>query len=165
MHAVAFMSATATFGLVILYDTIFKHGALTVATTMSAHPQQHARPHIEADTPASTAALRQFFSILLNAGIFGNFSSIGAGGWLGVGFVAAGVWIKMDRRFDAPASPLATSENAGRGHERVDEQPSLPLYTTPEHESGRRAHRLAQQYGVPLSLPFLFVAIGKAFAA
>lgn len=29
------LSATATLGLVILYDTIFKHGALNVATTMS----------------------------------------------------------------------------------------------------------------------------------
>lgn len=29
------LSATATFGLIVLYDTIFKHGALTVATTMS----------------------------------------------------------------------------------------------------------------------------------
>jgi hypothetical protein len=35
LSAVAMLSATATFGLVILYDTIFKHGALTVATTMS----------------------------------------------------------------------------------------------------------------------------------
>ena len=71
----------------------------------------------------------------------------------------------MDYRFEAPASPLATSENAGTNHRGDDEQPSLPLYATPEHDTGRRAHRLANQYGVPLSLPFLFVAIGRAFAA
>ena len=71
----------------------------------------------------------------------------------------------MDRRFDAPASPLTTSEHDGTNDKGDYEQPSLPLYATPEHDTGRRAHRLAQQYGVPLSLPLLFVAIGKAFAA
>lgn len=59
---VTMLSATATFGLIILYDTIFKHGALTVATVMTC---------------------RQFWSIIMNAGIFGNFASVGFGGWLG----------------------------------------------------------------------------------
>jgi hypothetical protein len=59
---VTMLSATATFGLIILYDTIFKHGALTVATVMTC---------------------RQFWSIIMNAGIFGNFGSVGFGGWLG----------------------------------------------------------------------------------
>lgn len=59
---VTMLSATATFGLIILYDTIFKHGALTVATVMTC---------------------RQFWSIIMNAGIFGNFASVGFGGWTG----------------------------------------------------------------------------------
>jgi hypothetical protein len=59
---VTMLSATATFGLIILYDTIFKHGALTVATVMTC---------------------RQFWSIIMNAGIFGNFGSVGFGGWTG----------------------------------------------------------------------------------
>lgn len=62
MFSVTMLSATATFGLIILYDTIFKHGALTVATVMTC---------------------RQFWSIIMNAGIFGNFASVGFGGWTG----------------------------------------------------------------------------------
>jgi len=68
----------------------------------------------------------------MNAGIFGNFASVGFGGWTGgkmrsysscqpsrfmnhklmillhtltVGFVAAGVWIKTSRQFDPPKAP------------------------------------------------------------
>lgn len=66
------------------------------------------RQSVEA-CPYSSPALRQFFSILLNAGVFGNFHLIGFGGWLGVGFVAAGVFIKMDRRFDNVTRPAPTA--------------------------------------------------------
>ena len=43
------------------------------------HPAANALVHL-------STALRQFFSILLNAGIFGNFALIGFGGWLGGAF-------------------------------------------------------------------------------
>ncbi|KAL7010127.1 hypothetical protein EMMF5_000146 [Cystobasidiomycetes sp. EMM_F5] len=81
--------------------------------------------------------LRQFFSILLNAGIFGNLGNFSLGAWTGIGLVAAGVFIKMDRRFDedpqAIALPVATSTEK---HESNSQQ-SEPVW--------------AAQYGVPIA--------------
>ena len=66
---------------------------------------------------------RQFLSILINAGtitfpdrspagadsrslgIFGNFSSVGLEGWTGVGWVASGIYIKMNKAYDPPKPP------------------------------------------------------------
>lgn len=77
--AVMLLSATASLGVIILYNTIFSHGALTVATTMSESDdttkcQVYSQARI---------ALRQFFSILLNAGIFGNLGNFSLGAWTG----------------------------------------------------------------------------------
>jgi adenosine 3'-phospho 5'-phosphosulfate transporter B2 len=58
--------------------------------------------------------VRQFVSILCNAAWFDNMTSIPLLGWAGIGFVAVGIWIKMDRRFDEPVTPVAeksTSES------------------------------------------------------
>ncbi|KAI5477180.1 hypothetical protein MNV49_006624 [Pseudohyphozyma bogoriensis] len=73
------LSATAAVGLVILLNTISSFGALTSAFLMT---------------------VRQFFSILLNAGIFRHVSAVGLSGWLGVGWVASGVYIKTASSWD-----------------------------------------------------------------
>lgn len=46
--------------------------------------------------------IRQFLSILVNAGIFGNFGAVSLEGWCGVGWVASGIWIKINKSFDPP---------------------------------------------------------------
>lgn len=83
------LSATAAVGLIVLLNTIAAFGALTSSTIMT---------------------VRQFLSILLNAGVFGNFASVGTQGWLGVGWVASGIYIKMDSSWDPPKPP---KQNAG----------------------------------------------------
>merc|ERR1711939_623046 len=75
------LSVTATLGQLVLFDTIAKFGALSLAMIMTC---------------------RQFFSILLNAGVFRNTGSVPPMAWYGVGLVAAGVYTKMSR---APARP------------------------------------------------------------
>lgn len=134
---VALLSATATFGLVVLYDTIFKHGALNVATVMT---------------------LRQFFSIVLNAGIFGHLDALGFRGWLGVGLVAAGVFIKMDRRFDKPRPLAVQAAETSTGEKGLTQAVhQLPFYTDPRETGGVSDLRLLSlQYGVPLAMPFAF---------
>lgn len=39
------------------------------------------------------------------AGIFGNFGLVGLEGWTGVGWVASGIYIKMNRSYDPPKAP------------------------------------------------------------
>ena len=46
-------------------------------------------------------------SILINAGAFGNFASVGTQGWFGVGLVASGIFIKMDPRYREQKPSLA----------------------------------------------------------
>lgn len=46
-------------------------------------------------------------SILINAGAFGNFASVGTQGWFGVGLVASGIFIKMDPRYREQKKPLS----------------------------------------------------------
>jgi hypothetical protein len=81
-----------------------------------------------------------------------------------VGFVAAGVFIKMDRRFDvepgraragssAPLLPGDTEKNSSA----VDSEGALPLFQGDEARSSYTKLRLlAIQYAVPLALPPLF---------
>lgn len=49
--------------------------------------------------------IRQFLSILINAGLFGNFGAVSLEGWCGVGWVASGIWIKINRAYDPPKPP------------------------------------------------------------
>lgn len=63
------LSATSAIGLIVLLNTIAAFGALTSSTIMTC---------------------RQFFSILLNAGAFGNFGSLGPGGCKSDGSLVAG---------------------------------------------------------------------------
>lgn len=69
------LSATSAIGLIVLLNTIAAFGALTSSTIMTC---------------------RQFFSILLNAGIFGNFASMGGFGLLGVMWVFSGMCLFPD---------------------------------------------------------------------
>lgn len=55
--------------------------------------------------------IRQFLSILINAGIFGNFGAVSLEGWCGVGWVASGIWIKITKRYDPPKQTRQTDGN------------------------------------------------------
>lgn len=115
-------------------------------------------------------ALRQFFSILLNAGVFGNFSAIGFSGWVGIGFVASGIFIKMDRRFDE-VQPRSRSDS---------QAPLLPTLKVTDSEKGSTSQslgdelvdvtlkamlkRMSVQYGLPLTIPLFVALVCKALA-
>lgn len=81
-----------------------------------------------------------------------------------VGFVASGVFIKMDRRFDIqPNRPRAGSsapllgESGEKGVLAEDIKTDLPLFAEPEGRSSYTKFRLlALQYAVPLAMPPLF---------
>lgn len=89
-------------------------------------------------TSSLIMTIRQFLSILINAGIFGNFASVSMLGWTGVFWyalartwgvhawtpphdeatdshfcrVASGIWIKINRTYDSPNTPqLVTSSD------------------------------------------------------
>lgn len=108
-----------------------------------------------------------------------------------VGFVAAGVYIKMDRRFDAPkpvsAAPLLSIGTDSQSKDLIEKQslltstsesdpPSLksqikvsggdrPLYATPEQDGEGKVgwKRMFAQYGVPLCFPLVFALVASAF--
>ena len=46
-------------------------------------------------------------------GIFGNFSSVGLDGWTGVGWVASGIYIKMNKTYDPPKAPKGLTAKEG----------------------------------------------------
>jgi hypothetical protein len=113
------LSATATAGLLVLFHVIATYGALMAGLVMT---------------------VRQFVSIICNAALFGNMTSIPILGWAGIGLMAAGIWIKMDRRYDLkPAGEKAALE-------------------TPEFS--KRASSFGQQYLVPiLACPVVFIIL------
>lgn len=49
--------------------------------------------------------IRQFLSILINASLFSNFGAVSLEGWCGVGWVASGIWIKINKAYDPPKLP------------------------------------------------------------
>ena len=75
---VCIFSAASALGLIVLLNTIASFGALTSSLIMT---------------------IRQFLSILINAGAFGNFGAVGLDGWCGVGWVASGIWVKVRLQF------------------------------------------------------------------
>ncbi|GAA93841.1 uncharacterized protein L969DRAFT_92244 [Mixia osmundae IAM 14324] len=155
---VLMLSMTATCGLIVLFNTIALYGALTSAMIMT---------------------LRQFISIILNAALFGNFAVIGLLGWAGVGLVASGVWIKMDRRWDEatlvlPPTPASGSYSALQSpdstlNEREAEaQAAAMLKEVDEgagysHDAPRYTYtrRLLKQYLPPYTLPFVFALMAS----
>ena len=74
------LSATTTFGLLILFHVITTYGALVAGLTMT---------------------FLQFISIICNALAFENMGSITPGDWVAIGLEASGIWIKTNRRYDA----------------------------------------------------------------
>ncbi|KAM0753575.1 UAA transporter [Meredithblackwellia eburnea MCA 4105] len=114
-------SAASAIGLAVLLNTIASFDALTASLIMT---------------------VRQFLSIVLNAGVYGNFSSVGIVGWVGVAWVASGVYIKM-KRIELP--------NPGAGKSPNPNAPPPPQ---------RLSFRHVQQYTVPIALPLV---LGVAF--
>ena len=85
MLDLALLALTSSVGLILLLNSITSFGALNTATVMT---------------------LRQFTSILINAGIFGDFTVLGPIGWTGIGWVIGGLFVKMD--LGAHWSPSST---------------------------------------------------------
>lgn len=120
------LSATATAGLLVLFHVIATYGALVASLIMT---------------------VRQFVSIVCNAAWFGNMTAIPLLGWAGIGLMVAGVWIKMDRRYDETAQTQTTD-----GKEASD------AWSSPK--TTKRSHSLAWQYGLPLAVcPATFVLL------
>jgi hypothetical protein len=87
------LSATATAGLLVLLHVIATYGALMASLVMT---------------------VRQFVSIVCNAVWFGTATKIPLVGWAGIGIMAAGIWIKIDRRYDdTNAEEKAALESKG----------------------------------------------------
>ncbi|GAA99330.1 uncharacterized protein L969DRAFT_619488 [Mixia osmundae IAM 14324] len=134
MVALAF---TATFGLLILFNTLANYGALTTALIMT---------------------LRHFLSIVLNAALFDNVSTIGPLGWMGIAFVASGVFIDRDNRFD-DLNERRFSQ--GTAQYRKLETQSLDDRAQPDRRAASwdasrdSSMRLVKQYAAPLFLPLL----------
>ncbi|KAK4705233.1 hypothetical protein P7C70_g963, partial [Phenoliferia sp. Uapishka_3] len=153
---VTVFSAASAFGLIILLNTIASFGALTCSLVMTT---------------------RQFLSIILNAGIFGNFGSVGVEGWTGVGWVASGVYIKINRYYDPPKSTAPKRGASDALHqdelEGLAGKEGLPSTASSPPPSAASANRLRQyffQFVVPVAVPvvlaiflspFLYAASGS----
>jgi hypothetical protein len=119
------LSLTATLGLLLLFHVIATYGALIASLIMT---------------------VRQFVSIVCNAAWFGNMTSVPLLGWAGIGFMAAGIWIKMDRRYDEP-----TKSEAKDGKKK-------DAWLSPR--TSKKASVVMRQYGFPLVVcPVSFVAL------
>lgn len=118
------LSLTATCGLLLLFHVIAVHGALIAGLIMT---------------------LRQFVSVVCNAVWFGSNMNNSPLGWATIGVVAAGVWIKMDRRYDEYDSLGITGASPPKLH-------GLPSRKSP-----------FRQYMIPLLVcPFTFVFLTSA---
>ncbi|KAM0789872.1 hypothetical protein ACM66B_006718 [Microbotryomycetes sp. NB124-2] len=140
---VVFSGASAV-GLIILLNTIASFGALTSSLIMT---------------------IRQFLSILINAGIFGNFSSVSLEGWCGVGWVASGIWIKINKKYDPPK--VSRAANSGDEHR----QEELEVLVEKDAASARalaidptRTKRYIWQYAVPVLVPVALAILVAMFA-
>lgn len=168
MADILLLSATAAIGLIVLLNTIAAYGALTSSTIMT---------------------VRQFLSILLNAGVFGNFSSVGTQGWLGVGWVASGIFIKMDSRWDPPKAPKNAAgksqvslpmENTGASHVEKEgllqqqhpddstpvfdaDKPDIEFQSPPPPPHHPVKFQWLRQYGPPIMVPVLIAGLFTLF--
>ncbi|GAA5889623.1 hypothetical protein JCM16303_004444, partial [Sporobolomyces ruberrimus] len=136
---VCIFSAASAGGLIVLLNCIASFGALTSSLIMT---------------------IRQFLSILINAGIFGNFSSVSSIGWMGVFWVASGVWIKINRKYDEKAAPSTTIFDASCERESMLEKEALSRQPAPPKIKLRQ---YSLQYLVPLLVPILLAIIVNPF--
>ncbi|GAA5833709.1 hypothetical protein JCM11251_003210 [Rhodosporidiobolus azoricus] len=130
---VCVFSAASAVGLIILLNTIASFGALTSSLIMT---------------------VRQFLSILINAGLFGNFASSTMVGWTGVFWVASGIWIKVNRSYDQPEQLNVVFSNSDESNRMLDEKESQlgnPVFETRTYspESSDRLKRALKQYIAP----------------
>ncbi|POY74919.1 hypothetical protein BMF94_1895 [Rhodotorula taiwanensis] len=111
---VSVFSAASALGLIVLLNTIASFGALSSSLIMT---------------------VRQFLSILINAGIFGNFASVSLLGWTGVFWVASGIWIKINRNYDPPKQPRNTASSAAAAATSEGDEAKESLLLRTEHAS------------------------------
>lgn len=142
---VLLLSATAALGLIILLNSIASFGALTTSLMMT---------------------IRQFLGILLNYGVF-NHGTVGMEGWCGIGWVASGVYIKMNKTYDTTDQPLVKTvvsdeevalckETGSSGGRRSPSPDPAPPYVSDESPSNRR---LFFQYVFPIFIPILISSL------
>ncbi|TNY20318.1 UAA transporter family-domain-containing protein [Rhodotorula diobovata] len=142
-------SAASALGLIVLLNTIASFGALTSSLIMT---------------------IRQFLSILLNAGIFGNFASVSLVGWTGVFWVASGIWIKINRKYDPP-KPSKVVFDAEENKGMLDQGASgsnTPILGGDFNRDQERTHKMKQivmQYGVPVAIPVVLALALAPFMA
>ena len=98
----------------------------------------------------------------INAGVFGNLSTIGVQGFTGIGWVAAGIFIKLDPRASndtrqdyakcSTSSPDPDSEKGGLlGSSITDDSPDSDWRITSQRSS--QAIRAIQLYAPPILAP------------
>ncbi|GAA5870585.1 hypothetical protein JCM1840_004808 [Sporobolomyces johnsonii] len=139
---VSVFSAASAVGLIILLNTIASFGALTSSLIMT---------------------IRQFLSILINAGIFGNFSSVSLVGWTGVFWVASGIWIKINKAYDPPKQPKTIFDATAASEEN---QGMLEKETLdPQQEKSNKLRQYAKQYLLPIALPVVGALLLAPFMA
>ncbi|SCV74621.1 BQ2448_7650 [Microbotryum intermedium] len=148
-------SVASAIGLIILLNTIASFGALTSSLIMT---------------------IRQFLSILINAGLFGNFGAVSIEGWCGVGWVASGIWIKINKSFDPPKQEKALpkvvvfsedseeeSDNLIHEKEALKDEPEEAPYDFPK-KSPSMVKIFTLQYLLPVLVPLAIAIVIAPFA-
>ncbi|GAA6020684.1 hypothetical protein JCM11491_000513 [Sporobolomyces phaffii] len=136
---VCVFSAASAVGLIILLNCIASFGALTSSLIMT---------------------IRQFLSILLNAGIFGNFASVSSVGWMGVFWVASGIWIKVNRKYDQQAPVPKTIFDANAEQENLlEKEPAVKRNSVKPD----RTKQYSIQYLIPILVPVLIAVLITPF--
>ncbi|GAA5947958.1 hypothetical protein JCM10213_007666 [Rhodosporidiobolus nylandii] len=143
---VCVFSAASAIGLIILLNTIASFGALTSSLIMT---------------------IRQFLSILVNAGIFGTFASVSMVGWTGVFWVASGIWIKIYKKYDPPKQPKVVFDIGDESQGMLDEKgaPAASTGVPDEAEQPSLAKRILLQYLVPILIPVGIALVLSPFMA
>ncbi|GAA5982504.1 hypothetical protein JCM10908_006676 [Rhodotorula pacifica] len=147
---VCIFSAASALGLIVLLNTIASFGALTSSLIMT---------------------IRQFLSILINAGIFGNFASVSLLGWTGVFWVASGIWIKINRKYDPPKQPKvaiaalsASADEAKQSLLMMTADEKLAAEEEAQNEIPRsRVKQALMQYVVPVAIPAIAALVLAPF--
>ncbi|GAA6015220.1 hypothetical protein JCM10207_003647 [Rhodosporidiobolus poonsookiae] len=141
---VCVFSAASAVGLIVLLNTIASFGALTSSLIMT---------------------IRQFLSILINAGIFGNIAQVSLLGWTGVFWVASGIWIKINKKYDPPKQPKVVFDVSNEQQGMLDDKgdPSATPRLDVEDERPSAVKHIVMQYLVPIALPVLLALVLSPF--